>query len=706
MRQTAVVASLEPIGRGKLVLEQVRIDAVLRGLCSETRMSQSYRNLEAIPIEAIYTFPLPLDAVLLELTLELNGETLTGQVTAKSEAEDRYEAAIEQGDSAVLLRQIEPGLYSVNLGNLLPGEQAVIHYRYSQLHHWQGDRLRFQLPTTIAPRYGDPLKSGLAPHEIPEYSLTVDHGFSLSLRLEGALARADFECPSHPIGVQQQDEARIFNLAGGAGLMDRDFVLILREPQTGSGQCHWSQDPRAKKGEHSCVALASFHPRYPGELRQRPRTFKLVLDCSGSMGGDSMAQAKTAVREILNQLTEQDRFNLTAFGSEYQLLFPRPRAASVKNLDVARRFVEHIDANLGGTEIGQALLASYRAGEIQTATGAQPENDPAAVDLLLITDGEIWNQEEIIEQAKRSGHRIFSIGVGSAVSESFVRTIAQETGGACELVSPQEQMAEHIVRQFQRIRQPRAQEVRIHWPGNAKRQQPERVATLYAGDTLHLFAWMDAAPEGEVSLGITYEGGITSEQRLSITMATDSFGQDLPRLAAQSRLAGLKPKKAQQLAVDYQLVSEYTSCALVKTRAEGEKATASPELRKVPQMLAAGWGGMGSARGFSKQSMGVVSCQSPPPAPYLDMYACCMDMDIGYDEPLSDTPLNDARSIDQLPGLPFSVLDSLKAAGIRMVQDLLDRTEQDLLALGIEAEDLELIEQALGQLGLHLKEFA
>ncbi len=94
-----------------------------------------------------------------------------------------------------------------------------------------------------------------------------------------------------------------------------------------------------------------------------------------------------------------------------------------------------------------ALEASYRAGE--TADGE--------ADLLLITDGELWEQEPVLERAKTSGHRIFTVGVGSAVSEGFVRRIAEITGGCCELVSPRESMAEHIVTHYKRIRTSGAQ---------------------------------------------------------------------------------------------------------------------------------------------------------------------------------------------------------------------------------------------------------
>ena len=35
----------------------------------------------------------------------------------------------------------------------------------------------FFLPTTIAPRYGDPENVGIQPHQTPEYDLTADNPF-------------------------------------------------------------------------------------------------------------------------------------------------------------------------------------------------------------------------------------------------------------------------------------------------------------------------------------------------------------------------------------------------------------------------------------------------------------------------------------------------------------------------------------------------
>ncbi len=693
-----VVAELAPVGEARIALEHVKVEAGLRGLCSETLMTQGYRNLEDRNIEAVYTFPLPVDAVLLELTLELNGKVLKGVVTAKKEAEERYEDALESGDAAVLLRQVEPGIYSVSVGSIMPGERVLIRYRYSQLYHWQGDSLRFQLPTTIAPRYGDPLASGMAMHEVPGYSLTVDHGFALELRIEGALARADFECPSHPIGINDDHASRVFSLAGGSSLMDRDFVLILKQPNRAETEGYWAKD------KEEVVALASFHPCYPGEPDVQPKVVNLVVDCSGSMAGNSMRQAKVAVREILSSLNNNDLFNVTTFGGHHRLLFSRPKPVNRHNLQVAREFISQTDANMGGTEIGTALLATYKA----------RANAEASADILLITDGEIWEQEAIINDAKQSGHRIFSVGVGSAVSEGFVREIAEVSGGASELVSPRENMAEHIVRHFQRIHEPRATVIEVDWPGEVHYQSPEVIKGVYSGDTLHLFARLDAAPSVPVVLRVGYEGGRQVEHSLTLLPADEptGFQATLPRLAASARLESLNDEEAQSLAVQYQLVTHQTSCVLVYERDEDEKAEDAPELRKVPQMLAAGWGGLGSVDAGVPMDVAdspLHYCAIPVSADrdYLDRPAFLRRQpDDGPDQ--NSRMRSGKRERQELIGIldavPFGTLETLRSNGIRTIGDLLALTEKALLALdGIDEADVVEIVACLTSKGWHLK---
>lgn len=136
------------------ILDGVHIEATVDDLFVTASVEQNYRNVGEENIEAIYTFPLPLDGVLLSFEAEIDGRRLSGRVIESRQAEERYEEAITDGDSAILLEEVEPGLFTVSLGNLMPGEKAILRYRYGQLLRWNGDRVRLSFPTTVAPRYG------------------------------------------------------------------------------------------------------------------------------------------------------------------------------------------------------------------------------------------------------------------------------------------------------------------------------------------------------------------------------------------------------------------------------------------------------------------------------------------------------------------------------------------------------------------------
>ena len=65
-----------------------------------------------------------------QLEREIGGRLLKGVVVEKKAAEEKYEDAVEAGDAAVMLEAIEPGLYTMNVGNLLPQETAKITFRF------------------------------------------------------------------------------------------------------------------------------------------------------------------------------------------------------------------------------------------------------------------------------------------------------------------------------------------------------------------------------------------------------------------------------------------------------------------------------------------------------------------------------------------------------------------------------------------------
>lgn len=579
---------------GELIaLRSVDITAKLTGVLSEVEIKQHYQNSTTTNIETVYTFPLPIDAVLTSLEIEINGELLQGRVKANRAAEEDYEDAIVNGDTAVLLSKISDGLYCINLGNLLAGEAAVITFRYAQLHQWQGKRLRFYLPTTIAPKYGTPQLTNIAEHQLPQYSLLASYKLTFSISIEGLLAGAAIHCPSHSVAHQVVNQIMNVSL-NRPQVMDRDFILELGKPKGYVGEGYWADD-----SEH-IVALTSFIPTLettptPETTAQDdPRCIKIVVDCSGSMAGDSIEQARIALIAVVNQLETHDWFNIILFGSRHKKLFEESVLATTANIKIAQKTLQNLEADLGGTEMKSALEAAYRS------------HSPTVLptDLLLITDGQTWKEDEVLDSAAQANHRHFVIGVGSAVSEAFLAKLAKVTGGASDFVTPNEAMSTRIVQHFKRMKQPPLQNPQLCLSDKYAaplcfNALPIHKNTLFLGDTVNLFTLYEGYPAAAADL--YYEGEFNEAEKehemygstITITHKENDKGL-LARLAAHDRLSVVSEDEALEIAEKYQLITKSTSYILVKTNAH-TNALGIPNLQSIPHQLPAGQSGFGRA---------------------------------------------------------------------------------------------------------------
>ena len=575
----------------------VRLSGDLRGLMFEASIEQRFCNPGDKNVEVVYSFPLPWGGVLLSVDVVLRDKHLTGAVVEKKQAEARYEEAISEGDAAIMLEKNRDHSYSLNLGNLAAHEHCTITLRYAQTLQFEQRGLRLLIPTVIAPRYGDvEHDGGLMPHQAPSHSLTADHSFELELRLHGELAQARVASPSHPIGVAhgKSDHGSVLTVSlARRESLDRDFVLVVDQ------LAHDSVAVAAQDCvEPSRVAImASFCPR----IRSHgiPSTsVKILVDCSGSMAGDSIDAAKRALQAIVRQFGAGDRFSLSRFGSTVEHRARGLWKATETTKLAAQRWVGALKADLGGTEMEAALSSTFALAQTVSS------------DILLVTDGEISAIDSTIESAKGSGHRLFVVGIGSSPAETHLRRLAEATGGACDFVAPGEAVEPAVLRMFARLRSPQLADLSLEWPGGAV---PEWVSPLlpsvFDGDTVNAFALFEQVPTGNVRLlgrrsvdEVPQEiGTATLPSQLEVADTLSRMAAAVHFHSAGNKLSIRQPADAIRLAVDYQLVTDKTNFLLVHARPDGEKATDMPELQKVDQMVPAGWGGTGSVM-FSRKA--------------------------------------------------------------------------------------------------------
>lgn len=556
------------------VLKQVDVTGRVTGLLFEVCAEQRYANESKQNIEAVYSFPLPWRAVLLDMEFIIGERTLRGQVAPKADSELRYEAALEQGDTAVMLEQAGDGLYTVNVGNLLAGEQAVVRLRYAMLLSFEQEQVRISIPTAIAPRYGNPAAAHLRVHQTPFSDMLADYPCTVAITLAGVVGHGKISSPSHAIATRKREEGVEVSLAGAARL-DRDVILLVDDLH-GESLAAIAQD-----GEHT-VVLTSICPslRKPGAVR--PLAIKILVDCSGSMAGDSIDSARKALHCVMQELEPQDRFSYSRFGGTLIHNARDLLPASGPALRDAATWIAATQANLGGTEIAYALQRTYELG-----TGEE-------ADILLITDGEVWGVEPLVAAAAASGQRIFAVGIGSAPAASLLKALAERTGGACEFIGVNDDVQGGILRMFRRMRQSPAREVAMQW-GVPAAWQCDPAAAVFHGETVHAFAAFAGTPPASVSMvwqcdGLSEQAAVALDGQV-IRMPGDT----LARVAAATRMRQMDKAQQKETALNYQLVSEWTNLLLIHQRADEEKPADLPALHAVPQMMAAGWGGTGTA---------------------------------------------------------------------------------------------------------------
>ena len=572
-------------------------------------LSQRFRNDEDRPIEAVYKFPLDEGAAVCGFEVEIDGRRITGRVEEREKAFETYDEAMAAGHGAYLLDEERADVFTVSVGNLPPGKEAVLRLTTVSELLLEGDAIRFTLPTTIAPRYAPAEdQKGVGESEAervnPPYALHVPYGLTLEVDVRTSTPVRSVESPSHPVAVTIEGGRAEVQLSEREAALDRDVVLKIALAETHQPRALVERGP-----DGQAYAMVSFRPQL--EAKPSPAEVLFLIDRSGSMQGTSIAEARNALQLALRSLRTGCVFDVVGFGSTYEALFPESRPYDEASLAEATRHVQSLEANLGGTEILPAL---------EHILGGTPRPGlPRQV--FVLTDGEVSNTDAVIELVRRHAGdtRVFTFGIGAGASHHLVRGLARAGEGEAEFIAPGERVEGKVMRQLSRALQAACTDVAVDWGGLAVTQAPHEVPPVFADGRVLLFARVEKAsaanvtlravgPDGPVSLGLPLDPATAVEGTLVGTLWARRMIRDLeegrsvlhPRRGSQqARALGLKDEAVKteivRLGTTWSLVSRHTSFVAVQERETPTEGEA--QLRKVPVMITRGWHGIGGVRG-------------------------------------------------------------------------------------------------------------
>jgi Ca-activated chloride channel family protein len=624
--------------RGLLPLTAMAVDARVAGVVASIDVAQTFVNTTGTAIEATYIFPLPDRAAVRRFQMEVAGRVIEGVVDERGAARQQYDEAIAAGHRAAITEEERPGVFTLRVGNLLPGEAATVKLALVGALPVDDGEVTFQFPLVVAPRYvpgsalgGDQAGLGTAPDTdlVPDASrisppvLLPGCANPVRLALRVALedhSVRDVRSSLHAVTTTLRD-AHVVEVQPGERL-DRDFILRWHVDGAALRSTLVCQDDADGKAGTFALTLV---PPSTTTLATKPRDVVFVLDRSGSMDGWKMVAARRAAARMIDSLTSRDRFTAIAFDNVCELV---PSAGLVDATDRNRfRAVEalaKIEAR-GGTELQQPL----RMAVDQLAAGTL---DRERV-IVLVTDGQVGNEDHILRELAGSlrGIKVMTLGIDQAVNAAFLRRLAAAGGGLCELVESEDRLDAVMAKVHRRIGTPVATELSIEAKAlsvDRASVSPAKLPDVYAGAPVTIFGRYSGRAAANASVALV---GSTLGDPLQLAVAREPASDASAWLAAcwaRARIRDLEDRYASDsrngviedeivaTSKRFGVLSRFTAYLAVD---RSQIANPGGRLHQAVQPVEspAGWADLGMAAPAApmrhKISAGVVASAAPPP---------------------------------------------------------------------------------------------
>ncbi|HEY9345305.1 MAG TPA: marine proteobacterial sortase target protein, partial [Inquilinus sp.] len=562
------------------------VDLTVSGPTARAHVTQVFQNPTNQWVEAVYVYPLPEDGAVDTLKMVVGDRVITGDIAAREEARRTYEAAKQAGQTAGLVEEERPNLFTTSVANVGPGETVLIQIEYQETVRQSGDRFSLRVPLVVAPRYSpaavmqsvdfkpgqggwgqtttDPVpdRDRITPPVLDPRNNAPVNPVTLTVNLQAGFPLGEVVSANHAVDIESQGpDSRVITMKGPVPA-NRDFELSWA-PAAGAAPSVGLFRERVA-GEDYLLAFVT-----PPALQQaedkRPRDVVFVIDNSGSMGGASMDQAKSSLLYALGRLSPTDRFNVVRFDDTLDVLFPDVVPADAEHVGRARSFVSGLEAS-GGTEMVPAMQAAL--------TDHGTEGAPRLRQVVFLTDGAIGNEQQLFDTiaGMRGRSRVFMVGIGSAPN-SFLMSRAAELGrGTFTQIGAPEQVQERMRTLFEKLESPVVTNLSASFSAGGADATPETLPDLYRGEPVVLAAKL-AALSGTIEIK-----GMIGDRPWIVTLpvAQAAKGEGLSKLWARRKIADAEvaqtlgqigPEQADQrilaLALQHHLVTRLTSLIAV-----------------------------------------------------------------------------------------------------------------------------------------------
>ena len=616
-----VIASVNDVQQGQLIFQtdkklllaplmETKVDMNITGMISRVTLQQQFTNTTNNWQEGIYVFPLPENAAVDHLKMFIGERIIEGKIKPRKKAKQIYQEAKSSGKKASLIEQERPNIFTTSVANIAPGETIRIEIQYQHNVIYDSGEFHLRFPMVVAPRYipGKQIVSGFTGSgwasnteavndaeritpPVPKNDELLENPVHISIRLSPGFELAQVHSPYHDIDIHQEQSDYLVRLSSGKTAANRDFELVWRPQLTETINGALFTERYADEDYALLMLVPQIKSDNATTQAHHNRELVFVIDTSGSMAGESIRQAQSALLTAIARLQPADTFNIVEFNSNTQSLFPKPKIANNKNINRAKRFIKGLNAE-GGTEMLPAMKLAL----------SQSGAEHGLSQIVFMTDGSIGNEDALFKliQNQLNNSRLFAVGIGSAPNSHFMSRAARFGRGTFTYIGDTSEVDDKISSLFHKLEDTVLTDIQIAWPEQENNSVietwPKIIPDVYAGEPMLIAMKADSIPESLVVSGHTAH----APWNFRIDLVGGQQHRGIAKLWARRKIAALmdqrlfeqEPELIEQQITDvgmkYHLVSRFTSLVAVDvtpTRPSG----ATLDSKAVPSKLPHGW---------------------------------------------------------------------------------------------------------------------
>ncbi|XP_044873903.1 protein mono-ADP-ribosyltransferase PARP4 isoform X1 [Mauremys mutica] len=484
-----VKTGLQDTSGNPVPLEDIHIKGRIIDFIAQIVVFQTYTNQNDHSIEAKYVFPLDSTAAVCGFEAFINGKHIVGKVKEKEQAHKEYREAISRGDGAYLMDQDAPDVFTVSVGNLPPKTTVLIKVTYITELSFQNGCITFQMPAAVAPWQQDKALNENTQDTVKKVCVkqigTKKGGFCVAMSIEMPYSIERIHSWTHTLKIKKTDCKAVIRTVENSSLDISGFTLEIWISQIYLPRMWVEKHPN--KESEACMLV--FQPKFETSFKGNQLSGEIIicLDCSNSMEGSALQQAKQIALHALQTSCFGQRVNVIRFGTNFTEFSSYSKNIK-SDLAAVKEFIISATPTMGNTDLWKTLryLSLLYPSQIKR-------------NILLLSDGHIQNESMTFQIVKENVRhtRLFACGFGSTANHHMLRSLSQYGAGAYEYFDPKSKnnWLKKIESQTSRIFSPGCSSVSIKWQqfdSNAPEplQAPAQIQSLFNNERLLVYGFI------------------------------------------------------------------------------------------------------------------------------------------------------------------------------------------------------------------------